>query len=647
MFSTRLTPPAPLRGRLLGAAAACLAAGAPAAAWATIETSVQIQAVDDLSRLSLEELANVEITSVSRRPEPVGSAPAAIYVISAEDIRRSGAASLPEVLRLAPNLQVQRVNAGDYAVSARGFNGFETSNKLLVLVDGRSIYSTLHAGVFWDAHTIMLEDIERIEVVSGPGGTLFGANAVNGVINIITRKAAETRGGLAAAGAGNEDRTLSLRYGGQLGENAAWRAYLSAFQRDESFRETGGDATDDTSGARGGMRADWARGVHAFSVQADIFDNQLRTNEDFTGTRTSVDGGHVLALWTRTFDRAGELQVQAYYDRYRLAEPGLLETDDTYDLHVQQAFTWGGSHHIVWGGGYRAVSSELRSASVAFLDPPERTVSLANVFIQDQIDLTDSLALTVGAKFEDNSFTGQELLPNVRLAWSPGSGSLVWGAISRASRTPNRIERDLTFPGFLEGANFQSETLTAYELGYRANPTANTAISISAFYNEYEAIRTVASTPVTVVPFFFANDGEGRTSGVEAWGSWDVSTGWRLSAGVSTLDKEFELKPGRTDISGLAATGDDPSYQILLHSQADVTDSLELDVRLRAVDQLEPSGVDGYVEADARVGWRLNDDIELSLTGQNLLDERRLETADPSRRRVFGRSAYAALRWRF
>lgn len=604
--------------------------------------------VADLSKLSLEELAGIEITSVSRRPEPVAAAAAAIYVISAEDIRRSGAASVPEVLRLAPNLQVQRVNAADYAISARGFNGFETSNKLLVLVDGRSIYSTLHAGVFWDGRNMMLEDIERIEVISGTGGTLFGANAVNGVINIITRSAAETQGGLVSVGAGNEDRTLALRHGGRLGETIAWRAYLSAFERDDSFRETGADATDSTSGVRGGLRADWSGGADAFSLQGEIFDNSTRVNEDFSGTPISLAGGHLLGLWTHAFDRAGELQVQLYYDRYRVNEPGLTEHDDTYDLHIQQTFTWRERHHVVWGGGYRSVVSDVRSApGTPFLDPPERTVSLANVFAQDQVDLTDSLTLTVGVKFEDNSFSGQEWLPNVRLAWSRPDGSLLWGAVSRASRTPNRIERDLTLPGFLVGAEFQSETLTAYQLGYRANPAPNLAVSISAFYNAYDDIRTVTITPVTVVPFSFANDVEGRTAGVEAWGSWDVNPRWRLSAGLSTLDKAFEIKPGQTDITGLAAIGDDPSYQVLVRSQADLTDRLELDVRLRAVDQLEPSGVDGYVEADARIGWRLNDDIELSLAGQNLLEERRLETADPARRRVFGRSAYAALRWRF
>jgi len=302
----------------------------------------------------------------------------------------------------------------------------------------------------------------------------------------------------------------------------------------------------------------------------------------------------------------------------------------------------------VVGAGYRSVASELRVIPGApFLDPSDLTLSLADIFAQDQVALTDALTLTVGVKFEDNSFTGQELLPNVRLAWRRPDGSLYWGAVSRASRTPSRIERGLTLPGVVVGGDFQSETLTAYELGYRANPTPNTAISVSAFYNEYDSLRTVDITPVTILPFTFANDAEGHTQGVEAWGSWDVNPRWRLSAGVSALEKDFEVKAGQIDIAALAATGDDPGYQAQLRSRLDITDRVELDLRLRGVDELDKSATDGYVEADARLGWRLKDDVELAVTGQNLLDDHRFETGDPARRRAFGRSVYANLRWSF
>jgi iron complex outermembrane receptor protein len=632
-------------------AAATLLAAFPAAAQvgrSGVQASADIDALDqDLSRLSLEELALIDVTSVSRRPEALAAAAAAIFVINSEDIRRSGAASLPEILRLAPNLNVQRVNAGDYAISARGFNGFETSNKLLVLVDGRSIYSTLASNIFWDGRTIPLEDIDRIEVISGPGGTLYGANAVNGVINIITRSAADTQGGLIQVGAGSEDGTLYLRQGGIWGSGGAWRAYLSAFDRDDSLREISGDATDSTSGIRGGVRLDWAGERDSLTGQAEIFDNQVRTNEDFAGTETRLDGGHVRGLWTRTLGSDGELQVAAYYDRFSLTEPGLTEGTDTTDISAQHAFAWGDRHRLVWGGGYRRVKTALHSAFTTGLVPAERRLSLTNLFVQDQIALSEALTVTLGLKLEENSFTGREFLPSLRLAWQSPTGDLAWGAISRASRTPNRIERDLTLPGFLVGGDFQSEILTAYELGYRTRPTATTSLSISAFYNVYDDLRTVAPDPVAFLPIRFANGGQGESHGIEAWGSWDIDPRWRLSAGLSTLEKDFGVKPGQVDITGLASLGDDPGYQLLLRSQADLADRLELDVRLRAVDDLDRSGLDSYVEADVRVGWRVSSRVELALTGQNLIDERRLETSDPARRRAFGRSIFASLRASF
>lgn len=598
----------------------------------------------DLTRLSLEELSMVEVTSVSRRPEALADAAAAIYVISADDIRRSGVTTLPEALRLAPNLNVQRVNTSDYAISARGFNGYETSNKLLVLVDGRSIYSTLSSGVFWDAHDLMLENIERIEVISGPGGALYGSNAMNGVINIITRSAADTRGTLIRVTAGDDDATWALRHGGDLGENGAWRAYVSGHVRGESRSPTGLEANDDAEGARAGVRADWAAGENRLTLLGNVFDNQVTVNENLLGIETHVRGGDVLGRWTRPL-AGGELQVQAYYDRFEREEPGSLERSDTWDLSVQQAMDLG-RHRLVLGAGHRIVDSHFTAApGGAFLDPSDRTLTLTNVFVQDQIALAEGLIVTLGAKFEDNSFSGHQFLPSIRLAWQRPGGELLWGAVSRASRTPNRIERDLTLPGFLVGADFQSETVTAYELGYRANPRPRLSFSINGFYNVYDDLRSVSVTPGTFFPLNLSNNGEAETWGVEAWGSYDVSPTWRLSAGVSTLTKRYDATVTLDDISGLVSIGDDPDYQVLLHSQHDLTDAIELDVYMRAVDDL--ASVDGYVEADVRLGWRLTDRLELSLTGRNLIEDRRVETGDTVRGRAFGRSVFGALQVSF
>lgn len=620
----------------------------PASAWANEDpAAIPVQgmpAEQDLSRLSLEDLAQVEVTSVSRRRQSLVDAAAAIYVITHEDIRRSGLTSLPEVLRLAPNLNVQRVNAVDYAITARGFNGFETSNKLLVLIDGRPIYSTLASGVFWDAQDVIVEDIERIEVTSGPGGALYGSNAMNGVINIITRPATETAGGMVRLTAGDEDNGFALRYGGALGADGGWRAYLFGYSLDDSLRPDGSDATDASEGLRGGARADWSLGENRLTLQGEMFDNTVAINEDYSGVDTSVRGGHALGRLSRPL-WGGELQVQAFYDRFTREEIGTLEQTRTWDLFTQHDILRG-RHHFVWGSGYRSTESAFTPApGGAFLDPPKLTLTLANLFAQDQITLAEGLTLTLGVKYEDNSFSGDEFLPSIRLAWSRPGGDLLWGAVSRASRTPNRIERGLTLPGFLEAGVFKSERLTAYEAGYRATPWPDASFSISAFYNVYDDLRTVAITPGTFVPFRLANFGSGETWGVEAWGSYDVNARWRLSLGVTTLEKDFNTNPIEEDITGLVSAGQDPEYQVLLRSQSDLTDRLELDVRLRAVGELAVT--ESYVEADARLGWRLTDRLELSLNGQNLLNDFKFETDDPARRRAFGRSLFATLRATF
>lgn len=610
------------------------------------EATGSIDAIDeqpqqDLSRLSLEELAQVEVTSVSRRPEPLSAAAAAVFVITEEDIRRSGAASLPEALRLAPNLNVQRVNAVDYAISARGFNGYETSNKLLVLLDGRSLYSTLSSGVFWDAHDVPLQDIARIEVISGPGGTLYGANAVNGVINIITRTASETQGTLVTAGVGSDDMTLSLRHGGRLGDRLAWRAYLNGFERGDSFAPGTGSANDGASGVRIGGRLDWEGTDQQFTLQGDAFDNTVAINEDTLGVETAVRGGNLLGRWTRQIG-GGSLQVQTYYDRFERDEPGALETSDTWDVALQHAATRGRTQWVV-GGGYRVVDSGFRPApGGAFLDPAERRLTLGNIFAQTRTTLPGDLTLTLGMKIEDSSLTGTEWLPSARLARTTTSGDLWWAAVSRASRTPNRIEQDLVLPGFLEPGDFRAESLTAWEAGYRARPTDRATLSISVFYNDYDHLRSLSVTPVTIVPFRLSNFGRGHTYGVEAWADYAVTPRWRISGGLSTLSKSFEVRPESVDSSVFTSGGDDPSRQILLRSQFDLSDALLFDLRMRAVDGLET--VAAYEELEARLAWRMSDRLELAVNGQNLLNSRRQETGDPVRARVFGRGVYATLR---
>jgi iron complex outermembrane recepter protein len=632
------------KDRLLASAGMLAAVLVSGPAWASElarpTESLEQSADPDLTRLSLEELAQIEVTSVSRRPESLARAADSVFVITRDDIRRSGAPNLPEVLRLAPNLNVQRVNAVDYAVSARGFNGFETSNKLLVLLDGRTLYSTLSSGVFWDARMMPLQDIERIEVISGPGGALYGANAVNGVINIVTRPASNTQGLQVDAGAGTEDRTLSVRYGGRLGDRTAWRVYASGFERDDSFAPGGGSANDAASGLRAGGRLDWSGADQQITVQGDVFDNTVAVNEDTLGVQTAVRGGNILGRWTREL-RGGTFEAQAFYDRFERDEPGGLETSDTWDIALQHAVARGGTQWVI-GGGYRVVESGYRTLPGApFLDPAERTLTLGNLFAQSQTRLPGDVTLTLGVKVEDSNLTGIQWLPSLRLARTTGSGDLWWASVSRASRTPNRIEQGLTLPGFLEPGDFDAERLTAWEAGYRARPMDRLTLSVSVFLHDYDDLRTVSATPVTVLPFQLTNFGRGHSYGLEAWGGYQVSPTWRLSAGLSTLSKSFEVRPDGGDRTFLNSTGDDPSHQLLVQSQHELTDSLSLDLRLRAVDGLET--VPAYEELDVRLAWQVTERLELAVNGQNLLNSRRQEAGDPARARVFGRGVYATL----
>lgn len=641
LHASKIKPPCASRRPLAAAIAAAWLMGA-GAAWAESGQGAG-QGEEDLTRLSLEELAEVQITSVSRQPELLRDAASTVYVITAEDIRRSGAISLPEVLRLAPNLNVAQIDNGNYAITARGFNSMETSNKLLVLVDGRSIYTTLYSGVPWDTHEVPLQEIERIEVISGPGGTLYGVNAVNGVINIITRTAFESQGALVTAAAGPEEGRVTARYGGRFGEAGAFRVYVDAAQRDENITEAGLPARDELEGVQAGFRADWGRGAHTFTLQGDIYDR--RVFED-TGRGADINGFNVLGRWRYDFSSGSNLQVQAYYDSNDRDEVGLDSSERTVDLFVQHGFAWGERHNVIWGGGYRQVDSEFLfpPGSVAVLDPANQTLRYANVFVQDQIRLGDGLQLTVGLKAEDSSYAGLEWLPSVRLGWTASDRAFFWASAARAVRTPSRIDRELTFPGFLEGGDFRAETLNAYEIGYRGRPSERTSVSVSAYYNDYDDLRTVDIDPLTIFPLRLANTARGTVHGVEAWATWDPTDRWRLTASVAWLDKDLELDPGSQDISGIASGGDDPTAYAKLRSQINLTDRLELDVGLRAYDRL--AMVDGYVEADARLGWRVTDRLEVSLAGRNLLNDRHVESDDAGRRFEVGRSVWLALRWK-
>jgi iron complex outermembrane receptor protein len=577
---------------------------------------------NSLKSMSIEDLMNLEVTSVSKRGEPVSDAAAAVYVITREEILNSGARSLADILRLAPNLEVAQITSSSFAITARGFNGTAAS-KLLVLIDGRSVYTPYHSGVSWDVQDVLPEDIERIEVISGPGATLWGANAVNGVINITTRKAGDTQDGSLRVGGGNLEQRGSVQYGGQAGSAVDYRAYVDSFHYGDDVTATGTNARDAWQKSQGGFRVDWKPGGDLVTLQGDLYrgseEGQLPSADE------TVSGHNLLTRWNHAFSEASSLQVQAYYDYTRTLVPNVgFDELNTYDLDVQHAFAWGSRQSIVWGGGVRTEDDSFP----AFL-PPQRTLDYSNAFLQDTISLTRTLNLIVGTKYEHDAYTHGELLPDARLSWKVSDSNLLWAAVSQAVRAPSRIDRDLFEEAgpvvLLRGGDFQDERLTAYELGYRSQLSAKSSLSISTFYNVYSELRSVQYSPGPAFPILFANGMSGDTDGLEVWGNYQVSEWWRMSAGGNWLHENLHFNPGSATIGGIALAGDDPSYQIALRSTMTFARSGLLYLDLRHIGALPSPASPRYTELNAHVSWTASRAVTLALTGSNLLHPHHLE----------------------
>lgn len=631
---------------LLGPAVAAYPAAQAAAQ--DPSTPAPTQASQDLSQLSIEELAQLPVRSASKREEPLAAAPTALYVITGEEIAAAAASSLPEALRLAPNLNVQQLNGHEYAISARGFNSLETSNKLLVLIDGRSIYSTLHSGVFWDLRTPMLEDVGQIEVISGPGGTLYGPNAVNGVISIATRDAGETLGGLVRGTAGSFEQSAAARYGFALGRSGAVRVYGNWFNFDDHRAAPIGPAAlgDGFHGWRAGFRSDFAAASDHFTLQGDVFDNEI---DSLPGDGNQ--GYNLLGRWNRELGGGGAFRLQAYYDRVERRYLLTRDTLEAIDVDAQLNLA-AGAHDIVFGGGVRTTRDSFVNMLNAFqLNPPSRRLWVFNGFVQDRFALTPTLSLIAGVKVEETSFTGLEVLPNLRIAWHPAERALLWAAVSRAVRTPSRIDRQLEFLPILAGGGFRSEKLIAFEAGYRGQPTPSTSLSVSVFYNVYDDIRTTEFQPGGALPIQLMNGLEGHTYGVEAWGAAQLARWLRINAGLSTVWKRFHEAPGHADLALRDSLGHDPNVQLFFRAEINPIERLRLNLGLRRIGALNDSptepAIAGYFEADANLTYRLNDTIELYVAGSNLLHETHLESNDRERVKLAQRSLYLGTRLRF
>jgi iron complex outermembrane receptor protein len=602
----------------------------------------------DLGDLSLEELANIEITSVSKKSEPLADAPASIFVITGEDIRRSGATTLPEALRLAPNLQVARADARNYAITSRGFNSV-FANKLLVLIDGRAIYSPLYSGVSWDAQDVVLEDVARIEVISGSGGTLWGANAVNGVINIITKSAADTQGLLVSAGGSADERNGVVRYGGAMANGGSYRIYAKHAENDDTPTANGASTPWGWDRQQTGFRSDWASGGDKVTLQGDAYNGNLH---QASKPDIAIGGANLLSRFQRRVSDDSSISVQAYWDYTERKQPGaFIEYLNTLDLQLQHSIALNDRHSIEWGAGYRYAMDHVNNDDGFVFLPASLNMYWGNLFVQDQLALTDTLQLTTGLRLENNNYTGVEILPSLRLSWKPTKDHLIWGAISRAVRTPSRIDRDFysvpppSLVGIQGGPDFESEVATDIEVGYRGQLSHTLSYSATVFHTDYDKLRTVEFNFPTA---YFENRARGTSRGIEMWGSWQAADQLRLSAGFVAQKVSTELQQGSQDASALVglATGD-PNHYWMLRSSYDIDSHQELDVTLRYVGALRDSDVPSYTTMDLRYGWKIRRDLELSITGQNLIGGTRAEFSDTeSRNGLFDRSVFFRLVWR-
>jgi iron complex outermembrane receptor protein len=625
----------------------------------------------DLTELSLEELMQVEVTSVSRKSQRAADAAAAIFVITQDDIRRSGVSSIPEALRLAPGLQVARIDSNKWAVSSRGFNG-RFANKLLVLMDGRSVYTPTFSGVYWEVQDTLLEDVDRIEVIRGPGAAMWGSNAVNGVINIITQSAKDTQGGTFVAGGGSyEKRFGSLRYGAQLGESTFGRAYVKGFRRGEFDAVDRRSSNDGWDNVRGGFRIDReGNDGETYKLQGDLYSGNLRQgiyvpdlqteSLNYDVSRVNTSGTNLLGRWQKSLSLTSELSVQAYYDHTYRKESFLTEERDTLDLDAQHRFRFGTDHDIVWGLGYRWSRDKYSGNSPVTFDTQYPFRQLISGFLQDEVMLIpDQLKFTLGARLEHNDYTGFEGQPNARIAWTPNSQHTVWAAISRAIRLPSRGEDSARLTSYflnqssriallatplslrvdsVGNRRFQAETLWAYEIGYRLLPLENLSADVALFYNDYEKLRgngdPILAADLSNVAVPFANTLAGNSHGAEVSLDWKPELWVRLQLNYSYLRMDVFNAHAGNDLTAKPTGTASPQQQASFRSSFAFDKAVDLDLWLRYVDRITTTGypdfsvlttIPSYVTLDARLAWRPVRDVELSVIGQNLLDSRHPE----------------------
>jgi iron complex outermembrane receptor protein len=658
-------------GALRTRAIVCLLLCSPAAA--------QV-AEDTLKGLSLEQLGQIEVTTVSKQPVQVNRTPAAIYVITQDDIRRSGAASLPEALRLAPGVDVARIDSVKWSIGIRGF-GTRLSRAVLVLIDGRTVYSPLFHGVYWEVQDTLMEDIERIEVIRGPGGTIWGANAVNGVINIITRTAANTRGALVSAGGGSTNQgALDVRYGDGAGPNWNYRVYGKASARGPEFHFDGHDF-DDWRRTQGGFRIDGALDSRdTLTLQGDIYLSRMGEAVRITDIplrsastvekNAELSGGNLLARWERTLDSNSGFYVQAYYDRVNRLQANQAEYRDTFDFDFVHRLGFAGGNKFTWGAGARISLGRVPEVTSTFVFMPDRrTDQLYSMFVQDEIPLGEGVSLTLGTKLLHAAFTGFDAEPSARLLWAPSPAQTFWAAVTRAVRTPSDNEDDLqsttlrtrnplAFNVVKGDGAFTSESLLGIEAGYRRLVTRTVSLDVAAFRNHYYDLlslepadpftETAPPPQRTIYPFINRNGVKGSTTGFEIVPNWKPTAWWRVQTSYAFLHMNLSTKPGSSDVVTVASLqGSSPQHQVTVQSYLDLPGRVSFSQIYRHVSELPAQGVESYHAADARVAWKLAPRVEFSVTGQNLLQPRHREFGgDPGPLVGIRRNIFGAVTWR-
>ncbi len=634
---------------------------------------------NELINLSLEQLSNIEVTSVSKKSEKASEAAADIYVISQDDIRRSGLATIPELLRMVPGVNVAQSGAHDWAVSIRGFND-QFANKLLVLIDGRTVYTPLFSGVFWDLQDTPLEDIERIEVIRGPGATLWGANAVNGVINIITKNAKDTQGGFASQTVGSQlNSETTVRYGVKADDGAYVRAYAKYDDSDSYQKLSGSDANDPWKKEQSGFRADWKQGENqTFTLQGDAYrareDTVYKLPQPNTTLLTVLDhekdhGANVLGRWNDKISKDSDLTVQMYYDSAARDLLPYYANIQTFDVDVQHVWTALHGHEIIWGAGYRMVDTRETSTPYITFARTHRDDSLYSSFLQDKITLNpNDLFLTLGTKLEHNAFTGMELEPSARLTWLVDSSQTLWGAVSHSVRTPSVTLADIQFVSSSLANNLfaarvgshttQSEELDAYEVGYRVQPLKNVSVDVSTFYNDYSRLIlgvqgnvygvTTSLGTYNIAPVLPINSGTASSYGFETSVKWNPKSYLELSANYSLTELKFD----QPDPYGFTFANKSPKQQFNLSSALQLPYDVEFDNSLYSVGAIAPAGVAAiasYVRLDSRLSWKPLDRLELSLVGQNLLQSQHREFSNflYQNQVEVPRTVYGNISWKF